>query len=189
MLYTIGIRSVQRLITMKPEKGVSPKVNLDKLLLDLSGLNDQEVEALGRRLYQELYLTSGKYGIHNAHDGDKIYFREDRFKHAFETAKEWRLSSNKDVIDKSRIVRIKWIKEFIEGNVTNTECWAIPISARALKRLYTSFAKGYVVWLLPRNEGGWKFSTAYNAENSQIRNYIRVKGARRIWKYGQNKSP
>jgi hypothetical protein len=162
-------------------------INLDHLLVELGGLGEQEIEELGRSIYEELYITSGARGIHQTHDQEEVYFWKDRFEHAFFSPQNWRVSGRKIVIDKARVARVRWIGVLIAGEVPNTECWSVKNAGRPDNRIYASFAKGYIAWLEARDAGGWKFSTAYNAEAGQIRKYLR--GGQRIWKFGQNKSP
>lgn len=164
-----------------PKRAAVP--NLDSLLLNLTGLDDSAVEELGLRHYRELYVPAGKYGVLQTHDGEEVRFFADRYEHAFWEPEDWRFSDRKAAIARGRVERIKWIKEFISGNVPNSECWAIPISARAYKRLYASFAKTYLVWIMPRSEGGWWFSSAYNGDAGHIRNNIKQKGAKRISRF------
>jgi hypothetical protein len=69
----------------------------------------------------------------------------------------------------------------IAGNVADSECWHIPQEDGSTQRLYASFTKGYVVWLEPRDNGGWTFSTAYNVEREKIRVYVKIRGTKKIW--------
>ncbi|HEX8071767.1 MAG TPA: hypothetical protein VF546_17585 [Pyrinomonadaceae bacterium] len=161
-------------------KRVRGTQDLDRLLVKLDGLSDLEIEQKGRDLYNRLYMTSNQSGVFQAHDGEKVYFWKRRFNHAFF------VSPQKLKIDKARVERIKWIAEFIAGNEPSSECWLIPEPGNPTKRLYASFARGYLVWLERRaTTDDWKFSTAYNARGEKIRSYVKRKGAKRIWKYGQ----
>ena len=163
---------------MEPERA-KDDLDLEKLVVNLAGLSDQEIEQKGRDLFNRLYMTTNQRGIHKAHDGEAVYFWKRRFDHAFYEPTNWRESGTKTVIAKARVARIKWIAEMIAGKVPDSECWLIPEPGNPSKRLYVSFAKGYLVWLEPYNEG-WKFSTAYNARREKIRTYTKRMGAKRI---------
>lgn len=153
--------------------------DLKSLLIDTSGLAPEEIHALGMRWFKDIYLVGN--GILKTHDGQEVHFSEDLFEHGFYTSSDWRVSSIKDVIDPSRVERVKWIKEFIEGNAPNSQCWAIPVSRSKFKRLYCSTPIGYVVWLIPRKDNTWRFRTAYPADYLTIRGYItQVKGSKRM---------
>jgi hypothetical protein len=172
---------------MKPEKAIKPKaiVNLDDLLLDISGLNDQEIESRARKLYRELYITSGNFGVHKTHDGEDVTFWDSRFKHVTCTSKDFRFSDEKACLDKPRIERIAWVGEVISGKVPNSACWLL--KQNLVKRLYTVVPRGYVVWLEYKGEKKWMFSTAYVTTPQQIHKYTR--GEKLIWKYGKSKAP
>lgn len=157
--------------------------NLDDLLIDVEGMTNEEIETKARDLYKELYTGAGKSGKLRAHDGEEVIFWADRFDHAFYNSSEWRqYSSEKNQLDKERIKRIKWIGEVIAGNVPNSECWEVSRATDNVnpQRLYIVKSKCYVVWLEPRANGGWKFSSAYVANYGQLRRYS--SGKRKIWK-------
>ncbi len=61
-------------------------MDLSDLTVSVDGLEIVEIEDIARRLYKEIYVTSGRYGICNTHDGEQVYFWEDRFEHAFYTS-------------------------------------------------------------------------------------------------------
>lgn len=158
-------------------------LDLNSLLTDLSNLTDPEVEETGYRLYGELFLDTEARGVRKTHDGEDVYFWEERFDHAFFAPANFHLTTEKQIVDKGRVARIKWILPLIGGEVPNSECWLVKNKNRPEQRLYVRFSQNYIVWLEPRDAGGWKFSTAYPSEGWRIRNYL--KGAQRIWRYGQ----
>jgi hypothetical protein len=125
-----------------------------------------------------------------AHDDEDVFFRGDRFKHAFFTS--WnRVGHPKDksCLDADRITRIRWIEHVIAGRVESTACYKAQGPGQAkpfTNRLYVVSSELYVVWLEPRKERGWRFSSAYQASAQDIRRYC--KNAKRIWKY-QEKTP
>jgi len=144
------------------------------------------VESTGRGLYRELYLSPNEtYGIVKTHDGLNVYFHPDVFDYAFYGRSQWEISTVKDVIDRGRVERIKWIKEFISGNVSNSQCWAIPVSKTALKRLYLSVNPGYVVWINPRaDKQSFNFRNAYPADPPRVWEYARsVKDSKLIARF------
>jgi hypothetical protein len=146
--------------------GNAMEVDLKSLLLNLDGMAVADASELGAKLYDQIYITSPRRGIHKTHDGEDVYFWFDRFTHAFHNDKA------KTVLDKGRVARIRWIKEIVEGNAPEFECWLINKAPRPDNRLYIVWGENYVVWLEPREAGGWKFSTAYPAEREQIKIYI-----------------
>jgi hypothetical protein len=150
-------------------------VDLDALLLNLDGLNLEETEDLARSIYTTDYIGGENYkvGKHYCHDGSEVYFHLDQFDHAFYTSRDRaRHQYLKDVLDISRLKRIKWIKHIIEGKVTKTACYRVlDYETKRLKRLYLVQERLYVVWLQPRLNGGWKFSSAYVATAQDVRRY------------------
>ena len=139
------------------------------------------MESKGRSEYRELYLTSESEGIIKTHDGLDVHFHLDSFDYGFFGRSDWETSSLKDRIDKGRVARIRWIREFIAGNIANSRCWTIPVGkAGALKRLYFSVSPSYVVWLNPRGDQiSWSFKTAYSADPPRIWEYTReVRGSK-----------
>jgi len=84
-----------------------------------------------------------------------------------------------------RIARVKWIKEILMGNIVGTECWHVrPQSGRnhPLDRPYVHWAYGYVVWLQPRKDGGWRFSSAFPAPQAEIARFTRGAACSGAWK-------
>jgi hypothetical protein len=157
--------------------------DLKSLLIAVHRVDRPVVEATGKRLYKQLYLTDGVRGIIKTHDGLDVHFHLDSYEYAFYTRSQWEISNLKDIIDKGRVERVRWIKEFIAGNVTNSRCWTIPVGkAGAKKRLYFSIAPGYVVWLNPRSDQiSWSFKTAYPGDPPRIWEYTReVRGSKQI---------
>jgi hypothetical protein len=132
--------------------------DLRALLVDLTGLADEEIERLGRQLYSDLYLTHGHYGIHKTHDGEPLIFHARQFEHAFFTTSDyWCHPDRKDVLRKVSIERIRWIAQLVSGVVPGSACFRIPSrcqNRRPPKRLYAVFETPFVVWLEPRDEGG-----------------------------------
>lgn len=159
-------------------------VDLNALLLDLTGLTDAEIEKLGRTEYARLYLCSGGRGSLRAYDGSEVVFFEDRFEHAFfTTADRYRHQFAKNVIARDRVARIGWIGPIIKGEAPNTQCWEFPPGAgkhARTKRLCIASSELFVVWLEPRGAEGWKFSTAYVARAEQASAYKH--GGRTLWK-------
>lgn len=153
-------------------------LNIDDLLVDLSEVPESDLEVFARNLYGELYINSGNYGLHKCHDGEDVKFWASRFDHAFFAPKNWHLTTQKQILDKRRVERMKWIGELICGNVPNSACWLVEQSL--IKRLYTIAPKGYMVWLELHREGFWTFSTSYTADTATVHRTTR--GNKRIWK-------
>ncbi|MDX6498379.1 MAG: hypothetical protein QOG23_1639 [Blastocatellia bacterium] len=156
-------------------------VNLDSLKLDLGGLDDDSIEGLGREQYRIACIDSNGRGIRVTHDGEDVEFWESRFDHAFFTG------TNKEVLEKRRIARIKWICEVIGGRAPNSDCWEVSENLR--KRFYRVVGKGYIIWLEKYQAECWTFSTAYIAPIAHLHKQTRGNGAKRIWKYGQKNAP
>lgn len=149
------------------------------LLLDLSGLPDAEAEEKTYREYIGLYMDRkthrGMMGELRTHDDERVMFYEDRFYHAFFTTID-KISRpyNKAKFDRVQGSRVRWIGEVIKGNIDGTTCWYISHSPVSIvKRLYVVWDEYYLVWLNPRKEGGWKFSSAYVADYRYIRRKTR----------------
>jgi hypothetical protein len=148
------------------------------------------MEQLGRRLYSEIYLTSGHYGLHRTHDGQLLVFHGRTFDHAFYTTSD-RLChpERKDVLRKGSVERIRWIGQLIAGLVPGSACFEVPSPTGRIRppnRFYAVFTTPFVVWLEPRKTGGWNFATAYPLSIEDIRKYQR--GGRTVWKW-KEKSP
>jgi hypothetical protein len=114
-----------------------------------------------------------------------IYPSDEDFTHAFFTAAtKHRRGWAKDLIDPLRVARTRWIVPVISGQVMGTSCYRI-VDYEAYrkpppeKRLYVVREEQYVIWLLPRRDGGWRFKTAYVTGHADINRYI--KRQRKIW--------
>lgn len=165
-------------------------MDIDELLVDLKGLRDDEVEAKGKELYEELYINKGNLGVHNCHDGEEVVFWKDRYEHAFYSS-DSHISNRfkKDKIARDRIERIHWIGKVIVGELPDTECWLVNGKFNrsiVYHRLYILWPKRYVVWL-EKAKGCWKFSSAYVTSSQNIRRYCKT-GSRKIWTYADNKN-
>ncbi len=158
-------------------------MNLQELLIDFSAVPDEELAARGYAAYKKHYLQQEKFGIFNAHDGTAVVFHEDRFNHAFyDKPDKWSLTKSHELPDESRLERIPWIGPLIRGEVPGAECWEVPSPTgrrRPPNRLYVIWEEKYVTWLEPRQNGGWKFSSAYVVTHGSIRDYCR--GGGKIW--------
>ncbi len=160
-------------------------MDLKSWLVDISKLELDEIDVLGRRLYNSIYITSEYYGEKRTHDGECVFFWKDRFEHAFYTSSN--RAKHPDLKDKlavERIERIKWIEKVIAGEVPGSACYKVQSKGGSKtnpNRLYVISEEKYVVWLEPRNDGGWKFSTAYTAQTEEFRRYCQT--GKRIWKW------
>jgi hypothetical protein len=154
---------------------------LASLLLDLTGLSDEEAEELTHqesiRFYLDRKTQRGMIGEHPTHDGQPVIFYEDRFDHAFYTsAYKASRQYHKGKFVRNRAARVRWIGEIIQGNIRGTECWKISRPARyhsvtsLAARLYVLWDENYLVWLEPLPMQRWWFSTAYVADRG--RGYI-----------------
>jgi hypothetical protein len=157
------------------KEGAEKTPNLEDSLVILTGLPDEKVERIGRKLYSELFLTNSRNGIHLTHDGDRVYFWERQFNHSFF------ISPAKELIDRSRIARMRWVLPLIQGKVPDSECRRVIHGFKPDNRLYVWLPKNFVVWLEPRDAGGWKFYTLYTVTRNQLRGYQRQ--GKQIWQY------
>lgn len=152
-------------------------------MLDFSQVEDEDLAAKGREAYRNLYLNKGKVGVHLSHDQEDVVFHEDRFDHAFYAKRDkWSLAKDRSMPDESRLERMPWIGPLIAGAIEGSEAWEVPSPTgrrRPPNRLYILWDEKYVVWLEPRCEGGWKFSSAYVKTRGQIRDHCR--GGTKIW--------
>jgi len=158
-------------------------VDLNSLLLDLTALDDAQAEQRGRAEYKAQYVPEGRRGAITAYDGSLVYFFEDRFDHAFFTTNDrYTHQFAKNVLARERVARIGWIGPILRGEVPNTQCWQSQRSPGndQLQRLCVASSELYVVWLESRNDGAWRFSSAYNALGAQVSDYTRGKGI--VWK-------
>jgi hypothetical protein len=160
-------------------------MNLRELLIDLSAVTDAELEKKGRELYRTYCLDNDRFGVRLCHDGQKAIFHATRFSHAFyDKPSRWSYVKSRDLPDESRLERVRWIGEVVGGKAPDSECWEVPGPdgrRRPPNRLYLVWPENYVVWLEPRTEGGWKFSTAYVKTTGRIRDYCR--GGSKVWAY------
>ena len=160
-------------------------MDLNTLLLPLDGLSEEEAYAQGCREFGALYTASGFFGKMELHGGGDVAFFMDRWeKHASKTSSDRaKHPYAKDKIALDRIARVRWIGEILAGHVLGTECWHVrPQSGRnhPLDRLYVHWEYGYVVWLIPRKDGGWRFSSAFPAPKGEIADFTR--GGRLQWR-------
>ena len=157
-------------------------IDLEALLLDLSGLTDEQAEELGRAEYQSLYARGfGKSSL-IAFDGTEVMFFDDRFDHAFfSTPDRYRRPEAKTKLARDRVERIRWIGPLLQGRIPRTECWqALPAANSRINRLCLTAPELYTVWLEPLKDGRWKFSTAYLVLGEQMAEYKRNK--KLVWK-------
>ncbi len=157
------------------KEGIGKIKDLRDSLLDLEGFSESEIEILGRRHFSDLFLTNAIRGIHKLHDGEDVVFYKKTFDHAFF------LSPKKEVIEKARVARIRWILPLISGIVPTSECLHVSRDYRPDSRLYVGFEQLYVVWLEPRDFGGWRYSTSYKTDRDSLTRYLR--SGKRIWRY------
>jgi hypothetical protein len=160
---------------------------LAPLLCPVDHFSDEELEREARALYLQHCARPASLGKVATHDGERVFLftDEDTFVHAFFTAGEnHRRGWAKDVIDPRRVARIRWIVPVISGLVDRTECFRVIDYAAYRKpapekRLYVVRDARYVVWLIRRNDGGFRFRTAYVAGHADIERYVYRQ--RKIW--------
>lgn len=169
------------------ELPLPPAALLSALLHPVDGLSDGELERLAERLYDQHCVEPARGGKVTTHDGVPVFMYRDNetFRHAFFTASSKdRRGWAKDVVDPFRVARARWIVPVISGMVDGTRCYRI-VDYGAFKkpppekRLYVVRHERYVVWLLPRNAGGYRFKTAYVTGHGDIERYIARQ--RQIW--------
>ncbi len=157
--------------------------DLHALLLDLRGLSPAEVEHVGREMYATHYLLDGRPRMLPTHDGQDVIFYPDKFEHVFFTSTDRAgHPQRKDRIAPERVERILWIKEVIAGNVAGSACWEVSArqAGRGERREYAILSESYVVWLVARRDGGYRFETAYPALHQELSRYAGQ--GRRIWR-------
>jgi hypothetical protein len=157
--------------------------DLQSLLLDLNGVSDVQAEELGRAEFRRLYVPGAFRGTLRAYDDSEVVFFEDRFDHAFfTTVDRYRRPYAKNVLDRARVARVRWIGPILRGEVANTQCWETcrGTGDTRTQRLCIASAELYVVWLDERRNGGWRFSTAYVPRAAQASDY--TYGKKVIWK-------
>jgi len=119
------------------------------------------------------------------HDGQPVFIYPDDFDHAFFTAATAaRRGFAKDVIDPERVARVRWIAAVVGGRIEGTACyrvceWGSFRKPPPEKRLYIVRDERYVIWLIPRARGGFRFKTAYVTGCRDIDRY--VSRQRKIW--------
>jgi hypothetical protein len=151
------------------------EVQLTELLLKTAGAAASELRAFAWQVYEETYLNvPGKpIGIHQAHDDQAVVFHATTFENAFFKAGDpVNHPKEKDVLDLTRVQRLKWIAPIIAGQVPGTTCWEVLMPGFPhAKRLYVQHEHSYMIWLEPRidtTRGPWRFATAYLASPKQI---------------------
>lgn len=155
-------------------------MNLRDLIYDQVRYNREQLLNLAENCWENICSRR-----RTTHDNLEVVFHKDRFEHAFYTSSNRaRRPHDKDIVDLKRIVRIRWILAVVSGNVRDSECWECPSKETGRRkppdRLYIVWSEGYVVWLHPKADGGWRFSTAYCAPIAEIKKYCR--GGTKIWK-------
>lgn len=155
-------------------------MDLETLKIDLPDCSEEETAREGERLYeQEFFSNGGSRGEIPLHDGQTAFIFRDRFEHAFRTSPDRiRHPYSKSKVAVERIERIKWIKPVLAGKIKGTQCWLVP-DRRRKKRLYVVVQEQYIIWLEERNDGQWKFSTAYCAGKQDIQRY--TNGSVKVW--------
>lgn len=143
-------------------------VSLEELVVRTDGMPSFQAEKIAAAIYEE-YVT----GTPMTHDGQRVWFFSNRFQHAFWRDNSYR-GGEKNEIDFNRVQRARWIGEVIGGNVAGTVCRLVPNDGnpeRGSSRLYMVEPECYVVWLLPRTDGTWTFSTAFKAFGYQMKKH------------------
>ena len=154
-------------------------MDLNEITVDLNYLSDDEAFDEGRSIYEDEYVGADI----KLYNDEKVIFHKDRYEHAFKTSPDRaRNPYSKKKVARDRIEKIHWIKEVLAGNVDSSECWHIwpkEGNRRNQDKLMVVWDFRYVIWLWPRKNGGWKFSSAYQASSQDIRRYIQ--GGRKKW--------
>jgi hypothetical protein len=139
------------------------RYDLSRLILDLSDRSDAEIEAIGRKYYADSMLDVANKGIRQTHDDQELHFWKHRFDHSCF------ISPAKILVDKGRVARLPWILPIVAGNIADTECRAKQNIGRSDNRAYICIPENFVIWLEPRDEGGWRYSSHYPADRNEIR--------------------
>jgi hypothetical protein len=144
-----------------------------------------ELERRARELYREIYLDNDSFGVRHTHDCQLLIFHARQFDHAFFTTSD-RLChpERKDVLRPGSIERVRWIAPLVSGSVEQSACFEVPGPTGRIRppnRLYAVFKDPFVVWLEPRKDDGWKFSSAYPCTIQDIHRYTR--GGKTVWKW------
>lgn len=135
-----------------------------RMVVDENALEEMLVDCgadgadMGRRLYAEIYLNRGYFGLHRTHDGDLLLYHKQQFEHAFYTTSDrWGHPDRKDVLRVVSVQRIRWIDALVRGQVVGSACFHVPSPTGRIRppnRLYAIYATPFVVWLEPRRESG-----------------------------------
>jgi hypothetical protein len=162
-----------------------PEAPLRELLVAVDGIPPQQLIAQGKRLYDLHCVQPARLGAVLTHDGQPLFIYPDDFDHAFYTAATAaRRGFAKDVIDPDRVARVRWIAPVVSGRIDGTACyrvceWGSFRKPPPEKRLYVVREERYVIWLLPRGRGGFRFKTAYVTSYRDIDRYVARQ--RKIW--------
>lgn len=112
-----------------PPSAPSPRLSttmLSELLSSIEGLDEEQMESAGRKLYAEYCVAPARSGRVTTHDGESVWIYPDDFDHAFFTAaSRHRRGWAKDVIDPLRVARAAWIVPVIEGRVPGTSGYRV----------------------------------------------------------------
>ena len=158
-------------------------INLRERLITPTSQDESQLESVCRKEF-ECIVERAKCGILLTHDGIRVRVFSDRFDHAFRTAQDWCANpSAKDKLDRERLVRVRWIEPVVGGCVARSACWLVKGAnnrGRPENRMYLVWDENYVVWLDPTKDGAWRFSSAYRARDTLIRNYTR--NGEEIWR-------
>ncbi|MGV3774106.1 MAG: hypothetical protein ACO1QB_14490 [Verrucomicrobiales bacterium] len=151
---------------------------LKELLLDLSGLTEEEAYQKGEAVFRTVYTLVSTKGSIRDYLGNNVEFHLDRYHHGFRTSPDRaQRAYSKDKIAIERIERIYWIKAILQGEIIGTECWLVrPKEGRIhpLDRAFVVWNPGYIIWLWPRkDENAWRFSSAYPVPPQELRRYLR----------------
>lgn len=158
---------------------------LQGLLIDLDNVSDTDVERFtlkeDLRLYTSRETRFGRVGELDTHDGCKVIFFDDRFEHSFFTSKDGHYSSlEKNSFSKDRAKRVRWIGPILRGEIEDVVWYNYPDYGRRdsdgrirIKRLYVLWDENYIIWLEPRKDNDWKFSSAYTVPTSYIRRLVK----------------
>lgn len=160
-------------------------------IIDLPEMDEKELRDFAFRRYKDLYLDRGHIGILEAHDGQEVFFFERQFEHAFMTSSDrTRRPYAKDVLAGERVIRMSWIGPIVRGEVPETACfihWKAAMGVGDFNRYYIHYPEMHLIWLEPRQNGGWKFSSAYKTTRGDLRRYGQT--SKRIWMYPKKNAP
>ncbi len=163
---------------------------------DLLAVPDEEDDVLWPWVvekYREMFSVGIRTpGVWKAHDATKVLFYPDRVDHAFRESRDYRrCSSKKEYISLERLERMHWILPLIRGEIEGSSCHLVEAKSGRREppnRLYVIWERRYCVWLEPlRSNQNLKFSSAYTAGMTQLRNYTR--GGQGIWDWRRGKEP